>query len=197
MARTGTNDASVPIMAENWETYFQPGETLLWQGAPKPGVQGWGKIIGLAIFGLPFLIIGLGAFVAGLSQILDSETWSDTGLGLFFTAFSIPFAGIGAVMVFGQWYGAATAHRTIRYALSTRAAYVAKSGWKPGLECYPILPSSATGLEKGRTSDTVWVHVQNAKDSDGDRSTTRIGFDNIADGDSVYRLIRGIQTGTP
>jgi hypothetical protein len=184
-------------MAESWQDYFQPGEALLWEGAPKPGVHGWPKIIGLALFGLPFLIVGIGIFVAGLKQTFSGGTWGTMGLGILFTAFSIPFAGIGAVMVFGQWYGAATAHHTIRYALSTRAAYVAKTRWKRSIESYPIVRSTASGLEKGRNADTVWFHVQSERDSDGDRSTTRIGFDNIADGESVYRLIRGIQTGTP
>ncbi len=183
-------------MADLWEQYFQPGETLLWEGAPKPGVHGWPKIIGLAIFGLPFLLFGLGAFATALRQVIRSDGWSDLGLGIFLMTFSLMFVGVGALMVFGQWYAAVTAHRDIRYALSTRAAYIAKSGWKRGLESYPILASSATGLETGRRSDTVWVHVRTERDSDGDLSTSRISFENIADGARVYRLIRNIQTGT-
>jgi hypothetical protein len=107
----------------------------------------------------------------------------------------VPFTGIGALMVFGQWISAAEAHRKIRYALSTRAAYIAKSYRTRSIESYPILRSSASGLDKGRTADTVWFHVQSEKDSDGDRTTTRIGFDNIADGEMVFRLIRSLQTG--
>ena len=66
----------------------------------------------------------------------------------------------------------------------------------PGLEIYPILKSTSVGLQKGRRADTVWFHVRSEKDSDGDLSTTRIGFENIADGDKVLSLIRGIQTGS-
>lgn len=183
-------------MDETWEDYFQPGEVLLWAGTPMPGVHGVPKILFLAVFGLPFLVMGAGAFCVGLWQMFTAGSVSDAGLGLFFTAFSLPFVGIGALLVVGQWYAAATAHRYIRYALSSRAAYVAKSYWRRSIESYPILPSSATGLDKGRKADTVWFHVRSEKDSDGDRTTTRISFDNIADGDSVYRMIRSIQMGT-
>jgi hypothetical protein len=66
-------------MAESWQDYFQPGEALLWEGAPKPGVHGWPKIIGLALFGLPFLIVGIGIFVAGLKQTFSGGTWGTMG----------------------------------------------------------------------------------------------------------------------
>ena len=183
-------------MAETWQDYFQPGETLLWEGTPKPGVHGKAKIIGLAIFGLPFLVVGVGTGVAGIRQLFFAQGWGDLGLGLFLAAFAIPFAGIGGVMVIGQWWAAAEAHKRLRYAVSTRCAYIAKSYWTRSVESYPILPGSALGLEKGRKADTVWFHVYTERDSDGDRSTSRISFDNIADGESVYRLLRSIQMGT-
>lgn len=182
-------------MAETWEQYFQPGETLLWEGAPKPGVHGWPKIIGLALFGLPFLIVGVGVFVAGVRQMFMANGWADIGLGVFFTAFAVPFGGVGAVMVVGQWWAAAEAHRRIRYGVSTRCAYIAKTYRTQSLESYPILSGTALGLEKGRHADTVWFHVQSERGSDGDRITSRISFDNIAGGDEVYRLLRSIQTG--
>ena len=182
-------------MAEAWEDFFQPGETLLWEGAPRPGVHGWGRIIGMALFGLPFLVIGTGIMITGLGMMIG-PTWFDVGVGLFMAAFAIPFAGIGAFLVVGQGILAAQAHRRVRYALSTRCAYIGTSWVKPGLEIYPILKSTSVGLQKGRRADTVWFHVRSEKDSDGDLSTTRIGFENIADGDKVLSLIRGIQTGS-
>ena len=181
-------------MADAWEDFLQPGETLIWEGAPLPGIHGWGKIIGMALFGLPFLAVGTAILVTGLAMLVG-PTWADFGLGFFMAAFSIPFAGIGAFLVFGQGIAAAQAHRRIRYALSTRCAYIGTSWLKPSLEIYPILKSTSVGLEKGRRADTVWFHVRNEKDSDGDLSTTRIGFDNIADGDKVLSLLRSIQTG--
>lgn len=182
-------------MAETWEDYFQPGEALLWEGAPLPGIHGWGKIIGMALFGLPFLVIGTGVLATGLSMLVG-PTWFDFGIGFFMAAFSIPFAGIGAFLVLGLGIAAAQAHRRIRYALSNRCAYIGTFWLKPNLEIYPILRGTSVGLEKGRKADTVWFHVRSEKDGDGDLSTTRIGFDNIADGDKVLSLIRSIQTGS-
>ena len=141
------------------------------------------------VFDRPQLLTALfGQFDQNLVTIENS-------LGVFIAAFSIPFAGIGAFLVLGQGIAAAQAHRRIRYALSNRCAYIGQSWMKPSLEIYPILKSTSVGLEKGRRADTVWFHVRNEKDSDGDLSTTRIGFDNIADGDKVLSLIRSIQTG--
>jgi hypothetical protein len=182
-------------MNSSWRDYFQPGETLVWQGAPKPGSHGLAKIVALALFGLPFLVLGIGICITGLGMLYGVQGWQDAGLGLFFTTFGVPFAGVGAVLVFGQAYAAHQAHRKIRYALSARAAYVAKSWWTRSIEAYPILRSTPTGLEKGRWANTVWFHVRSEKDQDGDRSTTRVAFDNIVDGESVFRLICAIQTG--
>ena len=183
-------------MTEAWEDYFQPGETLLWQGAPKPGIHGVAKIIGMALFGLPFLVIGGGVCIAGLTMLVGGKAWQDAGLGLFMTAFSLPFMGVGVFLVFGQWLAAAQAHRRVRYALISRCAYIAQSWWAHKIESYPILKSTPIGLEKHRSADTVWFHIRTDKDSDGDQSITRIGFDNIADGDRVYHLLRSIQMGT-
>jgi len=121
-------------MAETWNRFLQPGETLLWEGAPTPGAHGWPKIIG--------------------------------------------------------------APRRFRHALGTRCAYIATSRWTHSLESYPILPGTALGLEKGRHADRTRCDVLIGKDSDGDRSTSRISFDNIAGGGDVLRLFRSIQIGT-
>lgn len=180
----------------DWRASFQAGESLLWQGTPKPGLHGLTKIIGLALFGLPFLIMGIAIGVAGIWQMYSAKGWSDAGLGLFFIAFAIPFSGIGAGMEFGPVLAARSAHRNTRYALSTRSAYIAKTGRTRRIDSYPVLRSTATGLEKGRTADTVWFHVHKERGTDGD-TTTRVGFDNIAAGEAVFHLIRSLQKGQP
>jgi hypothetical protein len=184
-------------VADTWQTYLQPGESLLWEGAPLPGIHGKAKLIGLALFGLPFLIIGLGMAGTGIVMLTSAHALADFGLGTFITAFSLPFAGIGAFLVIGQWIMAAQAHRKVRYALSTRCAFIAQSYWKRSLQAYPILPGTAVELETGGSADTVWFHARKERDSDGDRTTTKVGFENIADGEAVFRLIRSIQTGSP
>ncbi|MBL9064292.1 hypothetical protein [Tabrizicola sp.] len=172
---------------------MRPGETVLWEGTPVPGLHQRGKAIFLMCFGLPFLTIGLALFFYGLHRLTQAPTTSDAGLALFLTAFALPFGGLGAFLVFGPLVEARTASRDIRYALTTRAAYIARSGRFPSLKVYPILPSTALELEPGTRAGTVWLHARLERDSDGDLGTTKAGFENIAEGEKVFLLIRELQ----
>jgi hypothetical protein len=172
---------------------LRPGETVLWEGAPVPGFHQRGQAIFLMVFGLPFLGIGVSLFFYGLLQLTRAGTLSDAGLALFISAFSLPFSGMGAFLVFGPIIEARTAHRDIRYALTNRAAYVIRQGRFPSLKVYPILPTTALELEPGTRASTVWVHSRRERDSDGDLGTTKAGFENIAEADTVFALIRDLQ----
>lgn len=175
---------------------LRPNETLLWEGAPVPGFHQRGKAIFLMVFGLPFLIIGIACFFFGLHRLTQATTLSDAGLALFLTAFALPFGGIGAFLVFGPLVAARTAHRDIRYALTTRAAYVIRQGRFPSLKTYPILPSTALELEPGTRAGTVWLHARLERDLDGDLGTTKAGFENIAEAEKVFGMIRDLQDRT-
>jgi hypothetical protein len=178
--------------SDSWDRYFQPGESLVWEGAPLPGVRNKARLVFLSLFGVPFLIFGLGGTGVGLRHLF----WiGDVWIGLITLALGLIFLLVGYTLVAHQWVEAARAHRTTRYALSTRAAYVARQGRKRSLECYPILPETALELEHGDGYDNLWFHTRRERDTDGDPSTTRIGFEGIRDGTEVYRLMRGLQTG--
>ena len=56
-----------------------------------------------------------------------------------------------------------------------------------------ILASTALELEPGERAVTVWLHSRLERASDGDLGTTKAGFENIADAESVLRMIREIQ----
>ncbi len=172
---------------------LRPDEMLLWEGSPVPGLHQRGKAIFLMIFGLPFLIIGVALFFYGLLQLPKAESVSDAGLALFTTAFALPFGGIGAFLVFGPLIEARTASRDVRYVLTTRAAYVIRQGRFPSLKVYPILPTTALELEPGKRASTVWVHARLERDSDGDLGTTKAGFENIAEAEKVFLMIRDLQ----
>jgi hypothetical protein len=176
-----------------WSPHFRPSETLLWEGSPVPGFHQRGKSLFLMIFGLPFLIIGIAVFVAGLHQLTQAPTLSDPGSAIFLTAFGVPLGAIGGFLVFGPLIEARTAARHVRYALTNRAAYVARSRLGRKLSVYPILPHTALELERGRRASTVWLHARLERDSDGDLGTTKAGFENIAEGEKVYHLIRELQ----
>ena len=158
-------------MTDGWQTYFQPDESLLWEGAPLPGIHRWGKVLGLALVGMPFLAVGVGTGAAALHMLADGLSWGNVLFGLFGTMLALPLAGFGLILIF------ATTWRQRK------------------ISAYPILKSTPTGLETGRRADTVWFHVTEDRGTDDERTFTRIGFDNIAGGDHMFRLIRSIQTG--
>jgi hypothetical protein len=147
----------------------------------------------LPVLGTLGLIIGIACFFFGLHRLTQAPTLSDAGLALFLTAFGLPFAALGAFLVFGPLVEARTASRDIRYALTTRAAYVQRSGRFPNLKVYPILPSTALELEPGKRASTIWLHARLERDSDGDLGTTKAGFENIAEGEKVFGMIRDLQ----
>jgi hypothetical protein len=179
-------------MADSWESYLQPGERLLWEGTPLPGIRNQPRLVFLSLFGLPFLLGGLFGVAVGLRHVF----WlGEVGIGSVALALSLVFVLIGYVLVAHQWVEAARAHRTTRYALSTRAAYIARQGARRSLECYPILAGTALELDHCRGYDNLWFHVRVEEDSEGGTTTTRIGFEGIRDGTEPYRLMRGIQTG--
>lgn len=180
-------------MIETPDRLFRPGETLLWQGSPVPGLHQRGKAIILMVFGLPFLCIGIALLIYGATHLPTAPTPNDAGLALFLTLFGLPFGGIGAFLVFGPLVEARTAHRDIRYALTNRAAYIIRRGRFPSLKVYPILPSTPLELEPGARASTLWLHSRLERDSDGDLGTTKAGFENIAEAEKVFAMIRDLQ----
>ena len=180
-------------MEDRWEDYFGPGERLIWKGAPQ---RRWGRFspvaIGLAIFGLPFLMAGLAVSGGALLYLLGLDIgWAGAAGGLFMFFFGLPFIGVGGGLVFGPLYAMSQAHRKVRYALTNRRAYIATHWWKRKMEVLVIESDAPLTIDDGRT---VYFHTRIGTDSDGDRSTEQKGFENIADAHAVYRLIRDIQT---
>lgn len=172
---------------------LRPGETVLWEGRPVPGLHQRRVTLFMMLFGLPFLMVGVALFFHSLLLYPEAANVPDGGNALVTTAFSLPFAAFGAFLVFGPIIEARAASRNIRYALTTRAAYVIRSGPFPSVGVYPILPSTNLELEHGKRASTVWVHSRLERDSDGELGTTKAGFENIAEGEKVFNLIRDLQ----
>lgn len=181
------------MTSEVWQSHFEPGERLLWQGAPEPGFEHPGKSLFLILFGLPFLIAGIGVLIYGLHRLTTAT--SDAGLAVLAIVFSLPFIGIGAFLGLGPIIEALTASKRVRYALSTRAAYVARSCLARKVEVYPLLPPTTLELQKGKRADSVWFHARQEPSADGGFVTVYSGFRNIVDGERVFRLIQSIHDG--
>ena len=172
--------------------HLRPGETLLWEGAPLPGFHQPGKSLVLMVFGLPFLAAGIGVFGYGLHRFLTAQTTSEAGLAIFVTAFALPFKAIGGFLFFGPLHEALIAPHRMRYALTSRAAYICGTTLSRKLSVYPITPTTPLELEKGKGADSVWFHARPVSGVDGP-ATAHVGFRNIAEGERVFHLIRGLQ----
>jgi len=181
------------LKSERWEDWFDDGEKLLWQGAPKLGVIHWGRNILFTAFGIPFLGAGLVCAAMGLGY-LAKLTLGDVALGVFLAAFSVPFVAVGGAMVFGTWVSDYIVPRRTRYALTNKAGYVATSYWGRKMDVFPIRAGTRVELEQQRNgAASVHFHFETTRDSDGDLSTEKKGFSDIEDGQTVYRLIRDAQ----
>lgn len=174
---------------------LREGETPLWHGAPLPGLHQPGKAALLAILGLPFLLVGTGLVIDGVTRIAAHPWSSDGALGLFFCSLAFVFAGLGGAMVFGPWIEGRMAGRLHHYVLTNRAAFIVTHILSGRVRVYPILPPTALELEIGRYAGSVWLHAQRERDSDGNQTVERAGFRNIADAEGVFRLVRDIQEG--
>jgi len=173
-----------------WEDYFHGHEVLLWSSAPQPKMNWTWTMVGLSLFGIPFLLAGLGIIAGGVLQMTGAA--HEVTIGLFMILFGLPFLGVGVGLTMGIWVAVWLSPHFIRYALSTKRAYIAKSWWNHTMESYPIGAHSYIKRQQSKT-DTVFFAKFTERDSDGDRNTSHIGFENIADGAAVYKLLREIQ----
>mgnify|MGYP000004662641 CR=1 FL=1 len=181
-----------PPKHDRWEDYFEPGEVLLWQGAPEPGAKfSWGFVV-ISIFGVPFLLAGLSSMGQGISAFFRQDGPMAIMLGLFFITFSVPFLLIGLALIFGPWLASIHGHKFVQYALTNKRAYIAKSFIKHAIDSYVIGPDNVITLEQGKF-DSVKFATVHSHDSDGDKITKSVGFDWISEGRAVYHLIREIQ----
>lgn len=178
--------------SERWEDYFHGREELLWSASPVATMNWTWGMVGLSLFGLPFLTMGSVVMGLGIIAIFSAASPSEFGMGLFFFAFSLPFVAVGVALTIGTWLASSLKPQFIRYALSNKRAYVASSWWSHKMESYPISQDSQIELQQGK-SDTVYFATMTGRDSDGDKTTTRIGFEHIADGAAVYALLRDLQ----
>jgi hypothetical protein len=195
---TGAVPAGGVTAGEAWHDYLDPGERLLWTGAPAQGLRftragAVGSLGGLLV--LAFALF----WTAGAGWGLWTGMWREAeGLLrwflILFPLFGVPFVALGLYSVAGHWFTDAARRARTRYALTDRRALIAERGVARVLTSWPIRPDTVVDYTPGPEA-TILFATEVTRDSDGDRYTERKGFGRIADGDTVYRLIRQIQTG--
>jgi hypothetical protein len=188
---------------ESWDDYLDPGERLLWTGAPAIGLRFTPRGIATSLGSL--FLLGFALFwTFGAGMGLWSGEWreADGFMRLFmivFPLFGLPFIAAGLYGVIGHYFADARKRARTRYALTTRRALIAENGKERMLRSWPILPDTVVDFLPGpeaRNEASIRFATEVQVDSEGDKTHTRTGFELIPDGDTVMRLIRQIQTAT-
>ena len=185
---------------DSWDDYLDPGEHLLWTGAPATGLRFPRRSIATSLASL-FLLGFAVLWTAGAGVGLWSGAWrAESGFlrvfAIAFPLFGLPFIAVGLYGVFGHYMTDARRRARTRYALTNRRALIAEDGRQRLLRSWPIKGDTIIDFHPGPEA-FIRFATEVQVDSEGDKTHTRIGFDRIPDGDAVMRLIRQIQTGTP
>ena len=168
--------------ATGWEDILDKGEEIVWQGRPDAAIHFRPANIIPMLFGLAFA--GFAVFWMVMAASAGGGFWM---FGLLH--FSV---GLGLALSPILW-GPFKRRRTW-YTLTNRRAIIATDLPLKGraLKSYPINDSTILNFTPGPPSSIMFAQ-ETRRGSKGRRYTVDIGFEFIADGDKVYRLMRDIQ----
>lgn len=166
-----------------WEGILDPGERILWQGRPVPGIVWRPQQMVTFLFGLAFA--GFALF-----WMLMAAT-----AGGFFWMFGLIHFGVGLALSFGPIVWPAYMRRHTWYTLTDRRAFIATDAPLLGrrLKSYPIERGTVLSYDAGNPATIHFAHVMRRTKNGSSRSD--IGFERIAEGPEVYGLMRQIQRG--
>ena len=180
---------------EGWGPYLDPGERLLWEGAPASKVSFEAIDPKQTVFGLVFA--GFAIFWMLMAWGI-SGGFSASGPGsvvtMIFPLFGLPFLAVGLYLAFGKLFWSAFTRGKTRYALTDRRAFIATSARGRQLKSYPIDADTQLDYRPGAKA-SIYFATEERKAAKGTTYTTLVGFQFIPNGDEVYRLIRQIQEG--
>lgn len=165
---------------DEWAGILAPDEQILWQGAPENRIQlEWSS---------PFMPLFF-VFFTGFSifwMVMASLA------GGFFWTFGLLFFAVGSYNLVGIHFWKAYLRQKTHYTLTTQSAFIAQRAFgKRSLKRYPISTQTEVDFEEGKYANIWFAH----EESTGENGTTRIpkGFELIAEGRTVYALIRQLQ----
>ncbi len=164
-----------------WQGILDPGEVIQWQGRPVDLFR--------IEFRSPFEPLFF-TFFTGFSLFW---MWGASRAGGVFWMFGLLFFFIGSYGLVGQHFWKRRERARTFYTLTDRRAFIATEGLRGrSLKSYPIAATTVIELADGQPG-SVFFASETVKDSDGDATTTRVGFELVADCRSVYARIREIQ----
>ncbi len=164
-----------------WDGILDPGEEVIWQGRPDGAVVFKPANIATFLFGLAF------AGFALFWMIMASTA------GGFFWMFGLIHFSVGIGISIGGLFWSAYRRRHSWYTLSNRRAFIASDLPLRGrsLDSYPITPDTVLSLDDGPLP-TLHFAETTKRTKNGHRRI-KIGFERIAEGRDVYRMMRDIQ----
>lgn len=167
--------------AQGWDGILDPDEEILWQGRPDPAIVLKVDSIVMTVFGL---------FFAGFAlfwMVMAAQA------GGFFWMFGLIHFAVGVGITFGAFLKKPLQNRRTWYSLSNKRAFIATDYPIRGrrLRSWPINGDTALSMDEGELSTITFA--TRAYRHKGRNRTRNIGFERIADGPHVYRLMRDIQ----
>lgn len=164
-----------------WENILDDGEEIRWQGRPDTQIVWKVRHIFTFLFGIAFA--GFAVFWMLMASAAGGGFW----------AFGMIHFSVGLGIAFGPPFWNAWRRRHTWYTLSDRRAFIATDTPFVGrrLKSYPITDDTVIGFQPGKAA-SIHFAKEHRRSKNGSHSVA-IGFERIADGDEVYRLIREIQ----
>ncbi len=166
-----------------WEGILDEDEEVLWQGRPDNRI----------VFRMVYLLSGaLGLFFAGFAvvwMVMVAQT------GGFAWMFGLIHFSVGLAIGIGPPLWSAWTRRHTWYTLTDRRAFIATDLPLRGrrLKSYPIDDDTVLDYRDGDPPTVYFAHEMR-RTKNGSRRVD-IGFERIADGQEVYRLMRQVQRG--
>lgn len=167
-----------------WQSILDDGESIKWQGRPDGKLAFKAAYIFTFLFGLAFA--GFALFWMVMASSAGGGFWM---FGLIH--FSV---GLGLAILPPFW--SAFVRRHTWYTLTDRRAFIATDKPFVGrkLKSYPITKDTSIEFTP---ADLATIHfAEEIRRTKNGTRRTAIGFERIAEGDEVYRLIRDIQRET-
>lgn len=165
-----------------WDNILQNDEKILWQGTPEAGIQFEPKKM------IPFIF---GLFFAGFALFWMIMAASAGGL---FWMFGLIHFTVGNSMSVGAFLWPAFMARRTWYTLTNQRAFIATTSvfGTRKLDSYPVTKDTDITTTLHRYM-TINFASERRRGNKGRSYTKHFGFRDLADGDTVFKLMRAIQ----